>query len=157
MEPYWFTTPNFLEMVLAKWPLHILHDKILDFWKLQQSKLHKHMKGWVVNMKGDLRRRKEAISRELENFDSQGDLGALNEGDWQRRYQIEVELSKIYGEKEEYWQRRGGDQWLLKGDNNTSFFHSVANGRSRCRGYNPSSTHCWYNRCGQAGGPHDVC
>jgi hypothetical protein len=60
------------------------------------------MKGWAVNMKGDLQRRKEAISRELENFDSQGDLGALNEGDWQCRYQIEVELSKICVEEEEY-------------------------------------------------------
>jgi hypothetical protein len=34
-------------------------------------------------------------------------------------------------EEELYWQRRGGEKWILEGDSNTSFFHKCANGRSR--------------------------
>jgi hypothetical protein len=34
-------------------------------------------------------------------------------------------------EKEIYWQQRGGEKWILDGDNNTDFFHLAANGRQR--------------------------
>jgi hypothetical protein len=31
-------------------------------------------------------------------------------------------------EKEEaFWQQRSGERWLLQGENNTSFFHRMAN------------------------------
>jgi hypothetical protein len=29
------------------------------------------------------------------------------------------------------WQRRGGENWFLKGDANTNYFHMIANGRKR--------------------------
>jgi hypothetical protein len=37
-------------------------------------------------------------------------------------------------EKEEaFWQQRCVEQWLLQGDNNSKFFHRVANGGKRKR------------------------
>jgi hypothetical protein len=40
------------------------------------------------------------------------------------------ELLKML-EEELYWFKRCNKSWLLKGDNNTKFFHRVANGRRR--------------------------
>ena len=37
----------------------------------------------------------------------------------------------VYEAEELMWQRRGGENWLLKGDSNTGYFHGVANGRKR--------------------------
>uniref|UniRef100_A0A453JWR9 Uncharacterized protein n=1 Tax=Aegilops tauschii subsp. strangulata TaxID=200361 RepID=A0A453JWR9_AEGTS len=37
----------------------------------------------------------------------------------------------IYKSEELFWQRRGGQNWLLKGDANTAYFQAVANGRRR--------------------------
>lgn len=34
-------------------------------------------------------------------------------------------------QEETYWLNRSHEQWLLKGDNNTSYFHKIANGRKR--------------------------
>jgi mannosylglycoprotein endo-beta-mannosidase len=34
-------------------------------------------------------------------------------------------------QEEAYWLNRCPEQWLLKGDNNTSYFHKIANGRKR--------------------------
>lgn len=34
-------------------------------------------------------------------------------------------------EEEIYWYERSHATWLLKGDNNTSYFHKCANGRKR--------------------------
>lgn len=40
-------------------------------------------------------------------------------------------MQQILLEEELYWQRRGGEKWILEGDSNTSFFHKCANGRRR--------------------------
>uniref|UniRef100_A0A453S0W7 Uncharacterized protein n=1 Tax=Aegilops tauschii subsp. strangulata TaxID=200361 RepID=A0A453S0W7_AEGTS len=37
----------------------------------------------------------------------------------------------IYKSEELFWQRRGGQNWLLKGDANTAYFQAIANGRRR--------------------------
>ncbi|KAE8771439.1 hypothetical protein D1007_56674 [Hordeum vulgare] len=37
----------------------------------------------------------------------------------------------IFRSEELFWQRRGGQNWLLKGDANTAYFQAIANGRRR--------------------------
>lgn len=34
-------------------------------------------------------------------------------------------------DEELFWHQKSHERWLLKGDNNTDFFHKVANGRCR--------------------------
>jgi hypothetical protein len=38
---------------------------------------------------------------------------------------------KIYEKEDLYWFSRSSEKWLLKGDNNTAYFHRVANMRRR--------------------------
>ena len=44
---------------------------------------------------------------------------------------VQKRILEILEEEELYWLRRSHQNWLLKGDNNTDFFHRVANGRKR--------------------------
>uniref|UniRef100_A0A453JHN6 Uncharacterized protein n=1 Tax=Aegilops tauschii subsp. strangulata TaxID=200361 RepID=A0A453JHN6_AEGTS len=44
----------------------------------------------------------------------------LSTDDWFRRYALEASLMDIYKSEELFWQRRGGQNWLLKGDANTA-------------------------------------
>jgi mannosylglycoprotein endo-beta-mannosidase len=37
----------------------------------------------------------------------------------------------LLDQEETYWVNRCHENWLLKGDNNTSYFHKIANGRKR--------------------------
>jgi hypothetical protein len=48
-----------------------------------------------------------------------------------RKNELKAELIKILDNEELYWYKRCHENWLLKGDNNTEFFHRVANGRKR--------------------------
>lgn len=48
-----------------------------------------------------------------------------------RKLNILVELNDMYTEEETHWHQFSSGRWLLKGDNNTGFFHKVANGRRR--------------------------
>jgi hypothetical protein len=37
----------------------------------------------------------------------------------------------MHEEEEMYWFKRAHEKWLLEGDNNTEYFHMIANGRKR--------------------------
>lgn len=37
----------------------------------------------------------------------------------------------LLDQEEAYWHKRCHEEWLLKGDNNTKYFHKIANGRKR--------------------------
>lgn len=52
-------------------------------------------------------------------------------GEMLRKNNIQVELYNLNVEEETYWYQRSHAQWLLLGDQNTSHFHKIANGRKR--------------------------
>jgi hypothetical protein len=41
------------------------------------------------------------------------------------------ESLSLLDQEESYWHNRCHEEWLLKGDNNTKYFHRIANGRKR--------------------------
>jgi hypothetical protein len=47
------------------------------------------------------------------------------------RNSLKLELMQILDNEEMHWFRRCHETWLLKGDNNTKFFHITTNGRKR--------------------------
>lgn len=42
-----------------------------------------------------------------------------------------MDFMSLLEQEETYWRSRCHEQWLLGGDNNTSYFHKIANGRKR--------------------------
>jgi hypothetical protein len=48
-----------------------------------------------------------------------------------RKIDLIRESFQLLDQEESYWHNRCHEQWLLKGDNNTSYFHKIANGRKR--------------------------
>jgi len=48
-----------------------------------------------------------------------------------RKTSIQAEILGILAEEELYWHKRSNSKWLLQGDNNTNFFHRIANGKRR--------------------------
>jgi hypothetical protein len=48
-----------------------------------------------------------------------------------RKSQIFVELQNLFAEEELQWIQKSHERWLLCGDQNTSYFHRICNGRKR--------------------------
>jgi hypothetical protein len=48
-----------------------------------------------------------------------------------KKVELKAELLHIFEEEELYWFKRSHENWLLKGDNNTEYFHRIANGEKR--------------------------
>jgi mannosylglycoprotein endo-beta-mannosidase len=65
----------------------------------------------------------------IQELDATSDNQGLNEEGWALRYHLEDQLTSILSTEEEYWRQRGRQQWVLKGDANTKYFHAMANGR----------------------------
>ena len=57
--------------------------------------------------------------------------GPLSSSQLMRRADLKCELLSILEEEELYWFKRSHETWLHKGDNNTEYFHRIANGRKR--------------------------
>ncbi|KAE8770245.1 hypothetical protein D1007_58051 [Hordeum vulgare] len=89
------------------------------------------MKGWGANVGADLRARKGALLGQIKTLDDLADGPGLSPDDWIQRYSLDAELMGIFRSEELFWQRRGGQNWLLKGDANTAYFHAIVNGRRR--------------------------
>jgi mannosylglycoprotein endo-beta-mannosidase len=93
--------------------------------------LRRNLRGWSINWGSVQRKLKQNLLLQLETWDRMAETRALTGNEWRDRYEKEEELMKIYENEELFWQRRGGEDWILKGDANTSYFHGIANGRKR--------------------------
>ena len=89
------------------------------------------MKGWGANFGSNLRKHKQQLLLEIDAIDREANFMDLPPTTWEHRYKLERELIEIYTAEEIYWQKRGGQKWILQGDSNTAFFHKCANGRKR--------------------------
>jgi 4-hydroxyphenylpyruvate dioxygenase-like putative hemolysin len=75
--------------------------------------------------------RRQEIEMELLELEKEEKVGALNLEQSRKRCWLKDDLLKMLKEEELYWCRRSHETWLLKGDNNTKFFHRNANEKKR--------------------------
>ncbi|KAE8809284.1 hypothetical protein D1007_14191 [Hordeum vulgare] len=112
-------------------PPRSLRFRFETFWLEQPGSCELAMKGWGANLGADLRARKGALLGQIKTQDDLADGPGLSSDDWTRRYSLDAELMDIFRSEELFWQRPGGQNWLLKGDANTAYFQAIANGRRR--------------------------
>ena len=93
------------------------------------------MKVWGANFGSSMRKHKQQLLLEIAEIDKEAFSTVLPPTTWAHIYGLEQELQEIYTAEEIYWQKRGGEKWILEGDNNTNFCHLTANGRRRKKIY----------------------
>jgi hypothetical protein len=62
-------------------------------------------------------------------FEVKEETNPLSKSEIRERPALKSEMLHILDEEEMYWYKRSHETWFLKGDNNTSYFHKVANGK----------------------------
>jgi hypothetical protein len=105
---------------------------------MKLKNIKKDLKGWGANLRGQDIKKKKELSQELQNLEDLEENGTLSREELIRKSQIQQDLMQIYELEEDYWHQRGREKWLLKGDNNTEFFHRIANGHRIQRTFLPS-------------------
>lgn len=89
------------------------------------------MEVWGINIRGQFLKDKKDLEEELLDLELLEEIQPLHTEQLARRGYINTLLPGKYSEEEDFWHKRSSENWILKGDNNTEFFHRVANGRRR--------------------------
>jgi hypothetical protein len=69
--------------------------------------------------------------RKAEELDKKAEVQLLSQQDWDLKQCIHDRITQLLREEEIKWAQRAKTTKILKGDNNTKYFHMVANGKRR--------------------------
>jgi hypothetical protein len=89
-------------------------------WIIKIGRVKKILKGWGNSLKGHARKYRMSLREELEEIEKLEEETILPTVLLDRKTCIQAELLKILEEEELYWHKRSNENWLLKGDNNTT-------------------------------------
>lgn len=72
---------------------------------------------------------KKELEEELLVLESLEEITPLDVEAYNCKVEILVELHELYVEEELHWIQSANERWLLQRDNNTDYFHRVANSK----------------------------
>ena len=130
-ENSWFKQEDFLPKIQEIWGRKVTASSAVERWYIKINRVKKFLKGWGLNLKGQVRRYKHLLQDELTKLEKREESSSLPADLLDKKTFIQTELQKLLEEEEEYWHKRSNLNWLLQGDNNTAFFQKVANGKKR--------------------------
>jgi hypothetical protein len=130
-EKSWFLQPDFQLRVDKAWKTPMRGSDSISVVQEKLRNVKTSLKGWGANVRGESLKIKRDLLSELENLENLEEDNVLPGPLFARKGEIQFKLMKIYEEEELYWFSRSSEKWLLEGDNNTAYFHRVANGRRR--------------------------
>jgi exonuclease III len=130
-ETAWLHHADLKKKVNEIWKKKVTAKSNIDAWCIKMDRVKKFLKGWGHSLKGHTRKYKNILKEELEKLEKLEEDFILDAENLNRKTFIHSELLRIMEEEEIYWHKRSNNNWLLKGDCNTAFFHRVANGKKR--------------------------
>ncbi|OAY83301.1 putative ribonuclease H protein [Ananas comosus] len=92
------------------------------------------IKEWCKNEFYSIRDHKTLLMDEIHTIDIAEELGTLPEAGVARREELKDKLREVLNDEAAMWRARANQHWLREGDNNTKYFHCVANRRRRANG-----------------------
>ena len=90
-----------------------------------------YLGGWARHVTGLLKNEKLRLSSVIDDIEAIAEVRPLTTQEIELKSHSNAQLAGLLREEELKWYQRSKAQFLLEGDSNTRYFHSVANGRHR--------------------------
>jgi hypothetical protein len=100
-------------------------------WQNKIRRLRHFLRGWAKNMNGAYNKEKQELLRKAEELDKKAESHLLSQREWDLKQSIHERITQLLREEEIKWFQRAKTTKILKGDNNTKYFHMVANKKRR--------------------------
>ena len=89
------------------------------------------MRRWARNVNGNFRKEKEELFRLAGDLDIKAESQILSQQELDLKQSVNERITQLLREEEIKWFQRAKTKDMLEGDNNTKYFHMVANGKRR--------------------------
>jgi hypothetical protein len=127
----WLLREGFSDMVKNVWEQHYVAGSPIQRWNCKLRAVRKYLGGWARHTAGLLKQEKLSLSTSIDELEAIAEYRRLTTHELDLKNQNNAKLAGLLREEELKWYQRSKAQFLLEGDSNTRYFHSVANGRHR--------------------------
>ncbi|KAH7659258.1 RNA-directed DNA polymerase protein, partial [Dioscorea alata] len=128
-ELVWLSADGFQDIVKAWWVESSFDGCGAFIVSKKLSCLREKLRHWAKFSFRSIKLRKLALLNDLNVLDVAKESRTLDQAEQNQELFLHESLGVIHKQEELYWKQRSRLQWLREGDENTKFFHAVANGR----------------------------
>jgi len=122
---------DFKEKVKEIWIQPVVGQNSVQRWNRKMGALRKQLWGWARHHHGVYKAQKENLQKVVTNLDTQAEIRNLSQGERDQLETARDDLIKLLREEELRFHQRAKATDVLLGDNNTRYFHMIANGKHR--------------------------
>uniref|UniRef100_A0A2N9EW14 Reverse transcriptase domain-containing protein n=1 Tax=Fagus sylvatica TaxID=28930 RepID=A0A2N9EW14_FAGSY len=130
-ENMWLKDEGFVDRVEAWWSSYSFNGPPSVVLARKLKALKEDLKNWNYHVFGNVNVKQQQLFCDLGTLDSKESLGGLSSSERDLRGTLLMELDKLAHFKETLWRQKSRVLWLKEGDNNTRFFHKIANSNRR--------------------------
>jgi hypothetical protein len=127
----WLQRDGFLDMVKNVWDRPVTATSPIQWWNIKICALHSHLSGWARHITSVLKNEKARLSSIIDGLEALAEVGPLSAQEIELKNQLNAKIVSLLREEELKWYQRSKSQFILEGNSNTRYFHSVTNGRHR--------------------------
>ena len=118
-------------MVKRIWERPVVGCTPIQRWNNKIRATRTHLMGWARHTAGLLKKEKLRLVSIIDNLEALAEIRLLSTHEIELKSQSNAQLAGLLREEELKWYQRSKSQFILQGDSNTRYFHSLANGRHR--------------------------